>query len=197
MIFIHNDKLLSTEECDRIIELASGIGLVQATVTSNDAEGNPVRAVGSYRTNHNLRMSYGKDKLIDDIYKRISDIVCLPIENIEMEANKYHLTEYFMPHYDFLPPEWIVDTGGQRLYSSVVYLNDDFEGGQTNFPNIPYMVQPLKGNAIVWRNCIENTTVLEHKSLHESVPVTNGIKWALIIWVRESAYVAKHFQTTS
>lgn len=197
MIFIYDDILLSTEECDRVIELASGLGLTQASVTSNDADGNPVRAVGSFRTNYNLRLYCGMDSVVDEIHRRISNIVSLPIENIEMEVNKYHVGEYFLPHYDFLPPEWTADSGGQRLYSSVVYLNSDFEGGQTNFPNIPHIVQPVKGKAIVWKNCIEDTTVLDHSSLHESVPVTSGEKWALILWIREADFVSRYFRTTS
>lgn len=196
-IFVYNDMLLTSDECDAIRDFSSGLCLTQSTVTSNDENGNPVRSVGEYRTNHNLRLSYDASDLIGEVYRRVSSIVSLPVENIEMEVNKYHVGEYFLPHYDFLPPEWIEGTGGQRLYSCVIYLNDDFEGGQTNFPNISHIVQPVKGNAIVWRNCYEDSTISDHLSLHESVSVTSGEKWALILWIRESAFISKHFQTTS
>lgn len=191
---LYNRKLLNHIECDSIIELASSIGLTKSTVTSNDGYTN--RVVNSHRTNYNLGISYGEYQIIDGVYKHISDIISIPVENIELEVNRYSIGQYFKAHYDYLPSEWIVDTGGQRLYSCVVYLNDDFEGGETHFSNQGETVKPIKGNIIIWKNCLYETTQIDLLSLHESLPVTKGEKWALIVWIREDK-VKKLPQTTS
>jgi len=212
-IFNYTGDLLSPSECDDIITYCNDLKLNKAKVTSNDIDGNIIKVVSNHRTNYNLKIQWGKHIILDELYKRISNITSLPIENIEMEINKYHINEYFLPHYDFLPPAWIVDTGGQRLYSCVVYLNDDFKGGETHFPNISngevscirpswaeegqifstghHIVKPVKGKSIMWRNCLPGTTELNTMSLHESLPIISGEKWALIAWIRENAYVDK------
>jgi len=194
-IFIYDEKLLNHTECDSIIELANSIGLTQSTVTSNDGYTNKV--LSSHRTNYNLNLPYGKYDIIDDVYRHIAKIISLPVENIEMEINRYSDGQYFMAHYDYLTSEWIVDTGGQRLYSCVVYLNDDFEGGETHFANLGKTIKPIKGNAVLWKNCLYDSDQLDLTSLHESLPIISGTKWALIVWVRENAFKSKHYETSS
>ena len=64
----------------------------------------------------------------------------------------------------------------------MVYLNDDFSGGATNFyngdgtPNA--RVQPKHGMALVFR----------HAQLHEGAPVTSGRKYVLRTDVMYSAH---------
>jgi prolyl 4-hydroxylase len=69
----------------------------------------------------------------------------------------------------------------------LLYLNDDFEGGQTDFPTWKLTVIPQTGSIISWRNMKENGE-LEKDSLHAGLPVTKGVKYILIVWVREHAY---------
>ena len=55
----------------------------------------------------------------------------------------------------------------------MVYLNDDFEGGATNFyylAGVPYLsVRPVCGQALVF----------VHWKLHEGAPVERGRKYVL------------------
>lgn len=193
MIFKFEDILLTHFECDQIINIASTIGLTQSTISGVEAH---TRIISTYRTSHNLKMYYGDNSLLDEIHHRIAKIVGKSAKNIEIEINRYYIGQHFVEHYDFLPHNWIVNTGGQRLYSCVVYLNDDFEGGETHFRHIPKIVNPIKGKAVLWRNCIEGTSDPEYSSLHESIPVTKGEKWALIAWIREGEF-KKPLQTTN
>ncbi|MCA9704992.1 MAG: 2OG-Fe(II) oxygenase [Myxococcales bacterium] len=51
----------------------------------------------------------------------------------------------------------------------VVYLNDDFAGGHTHFPELDVSVSPKRGRALLF----------QHRLLHEACRVEHGIKYAL------------------
>lgn len=42
----------------------------------------------------------------------------------------------------------------RRQYTVLVYLNDDFIGGATEFPNLKRVVKPQKGKAVLFTNLI-------------------------------------------
>jgi len=193
MIFKFEDILLTHSECDQIINLVSHIGLTQATVSGYGASD---RVIDPCRTSHNLKLYYGDNNLLDDIHDRIANIVNKQGVNVEIEVNRYYIGQHFLSHCDFLPPIRFANTGGQRLYSCVIYLNDNFEGGETHFSNLSKVIIPTKGKAVLWRNCIEGTSEPDYLSLHESLPVISGEKWALIAWIRESEF-KKLPQTTN
>lgn len=61
-----------------------------------------------------------------------------------------------------------------RCVSLVLYLNDDFEGGETDFPEIPRTVKPKQGSALLFPS---NFTYP-----HRVFPVTKGTKYSLVTW---------------
>jgi len=66
---------------------------------------------------------------------------------------------------------------GPRALSLVCYLNDDFEGGATVFPELSATVQPASGIAIVFAPEV----------LHRAEPVIGGTKFALTAWYHTPA----------
>ena len=188
-MFIYDNIFLSQNDCDEIIKFSKDQGLTDSTVTTR---------VPNFRTSQLCYFKHGSNTLVDSIYSRVSGIVNLPIENIEpIQVNRYSENQYFLPHFDFLPHELIVDTGGQRLFTFLLYLNSDFIGGQTRFPNIDVIIQPNTGQALAWRNCLSDSNLIDHNFLHESMPVSSGEKWILVAWIRESKYTKQVSQTTN
>ena len=51
----------------------------------------------------------------------------------------------------------------------VFYLNDDFDGGATDFPELALRVQPRRGRALLF----------QHRVLHAALPVVSGEKFVL------------------
>lgn len=51
----------------------------------------------------------------------------------------------------------------------VFYLNDDFEGGETDFPELRRTIRPVRGRALLF----------QHRVLHEACAVTRGEKLVL------------------
>ena len=64
----------------------------------------------------------------------------------------------------------------------MLYLNDDFEGGETNFPVINLTVRPQRGMALFWHN-VDGAQIPDNKTLHQALPVIRGVKIACNLWV--------------
>lgn len=59
--------------------------------------------------------------------------------------------------------------GVKSLLTLVFYLNDDFEGGETDFPELGQVVTPRAGRALIF----------QHRILHEATRVRSGEKLVL------------------
>lgn len=60
-----------------------------------------------------------------------------------------------------------------RYFTVVCYLNDDYEGGGTYFPDAAYTVVPEQGK----------TVLFPADYLHQAEPVRNGTKYVAVIWL--------------
>ncbi|WP_255405155.1 2OG-Fe(II) oxygenase [Tenacibaculum sp. MAR_2010_89] len=56
----------------------------------------------------------------------------------------------------------------ESLFSFLIYLNDDFEGGETEFRKL-FTISPKKGTALVFK----------HRLMHEGKEIISGIKYIL------------------
>lgn len=92
----------------------------------------------------------------------------------EIQLVRYRPGGFFYTHQDGLdaPSEW-------RKRSYVLYLNDDFTGGETSFPAHGVSVPPRAGHAL---------TFPPHFA-HRAEPVVAGEKYVFTFWLgpRESA----------
>lgn len=59
--------------------------------------------------------------------------------------------------------------GVESLLTLVFYLNDDFEGGATDFPELKRVIVPRRGAALLF----------QHRILHEATAVLRGEKYVL------------------
>ena len=80
---------------------------------------------------------------------------------------KYRESQYYIPH---------LDDGKQtrRRVSAVGYLNDNFEGGELNFPLVNFTYYPMAGDVVVFPSGAPFT--------HEARPVKQGIKYSIVNW---------------
>ncbi len=56
------------------------------------------------------------------------------------------------PHADNVEPSLQPNSTPHRAFSSVLYLNDDYEGGETYFPFLGFRVQPKTGTFLAFRS---------------------------------------------
>lgn len=127
--------------------------------------------------------------------EKVSSFLNLPLENMEnLHIVRYQVGGEYKKHQDFFHPgesyyENVINRGGQRTHSVLLYLNDDFTGGETDFPKLQIKVKPEKGKMIVWTNLNEDGT-LDYDSIHAGLPVITGVKYIATIWIRESKFIS-------
>lgn len=81
--------------------------------------------------------------------------------------NRYTETQYYNYHVDLIKKNNI-----DRILSLCFYINDDYCGGELEFPFATY--KPKKGDAIVF----PSTWLYPHRS----TPVTAGTKYSIVTW---------------
>ena len=116
----------------------------------------------------------------------------LPVENQEeIHIVKYEIGGEYKPHHDFFhvtedyAAEHIAN-GGNRIKSALIYLNDDFEGGETEFPELNIIVKPELGKLVIWDNMVDGK--LDYTSIHAGLPVKSGIKYIAVVFIRENNF---------
>lgn len=70
-----------------------------------------------------------------------------------------------------------------RRATLIVYLTDDFKGGETNFPKINYKVKPVQGKGVLFYNTDADTGLEIEDSFHAGLPVLTGEKWIANVWI--------------
>jgi len=181
--------LLAPEECDQLIELSRG-KLARSSVVN--------AATGSYdvhphRTSAGTHFARGENELIRRIEARISELVEIPIERGEpLQILHYRPGGEYKPHFDYFDPaqpgnEAVLQHGGQRVATLVMYLNDVEAGGSTVFPEVGLDVLPRRGHAVYFAYTTEDGQ-LDKRSLHGGSPVGAGEKWIATKWFRQRDY---------
>ena len=102
---------------------------------------------------------------------------------------RYLAGEYFVSHTDYFKPgdRGIDIDAGQRLFTGLLYLNDDFGGGETRFGQLNITVIPTKGSLLFWRN-INHSGEPDRRTAHQGLPVVDGVKFAANLWVLERPF---------
>ena len=101
----------------------------------------------------------------------------------------YRPGQYFAPHFDWLDPG---STGmardiaekGQRAVTVLVYLNDDYDGGETEFPDLDWRYRGRKGDALFFWN-VDTHGAPDRRTRHAGTAPTRGEKWVLSQWIRQ------------
>lgn len=122
---------------------------------------------------------------------RIAATVGLPIANQE-PTNILHYArgQQYSHHYDFFTAEeeagfaHELRTIGQRVATLLVYLNDGYDGGETDFPKLNWRFKGEPGDALIFWN-LSAAGEREMNSYHAGLPVAKGEKWLLSKWIRE------------
>jgi prolyl 4-hydroxylase len=180
-------KLLSDEECEQLIALATprlARSLTVATKTGGEE-------INADRTSHGMFFQRGENDLVRRIEERIARLVNWPVENGEgLQILQYGPGAEYKPHYDYFDPTepgtpTILKRGGQRVATLVMYLGEPEKGGGTVFPDVHMEVAPRRGNAVFFS--YERPHPSTH-TLHGGAPVLAGEKWIATKWLRERRF---------
>jgi hypothetical protein len=179
------EHFLPPAMCDWLIARAAP-ELQRATVF-NSADGTTARA--QMRTNSGFGVeTHRMDVVIALLRARIASLTGLPVAGFEdASILHYAVGERYTAHFDFfsLLPSFAneIALGGQRVLTFLVYLNDDFEGGETDFPTLGWRYRGTKGDALFFWN-VGTDGLPDRRTLHAGLAPTRGEKWLYSQWVR-------------
>jgi prolyl 4-hydroxylase len=120
---------------------------------------------------------------------RMSVAVGVPIAHLEgPTVLHYAIGEQITNHYDFVNPriqnyQAEIEKRGQRIVTFLVYLNDDYEGGETDFPNLGLRYHGAKGNGIFFTNALPNGEP-DLRMVHAGLPPKDNEKWLMSQFIR-------------
>jgi prolyl 4-hydroxylase len=177
------NRFLSPMECKHIIEAAQA--RFKPSLVVSESTGNDKYDVS--RTSWSAYLDRQQTSIIRSIEERAAKVFGVPVECIEpLQVVRYYPGQKFDAHHDFF--QHMSGTAGQRYATILVYLNDDFEGGETAFPKCKVVAKPITGDGVCWYNCYVNgddgRCYCLGSSLHQGQPPSRGTKYALNIWLR-------------
>ena len=97
---------------------------------------------------------------------------------------RYRPGQQYRPHHDGRGSA----DGPMRIMTALIWLNEQFEGGETDFPNLNIRVRGGLGDMLVFRN-VHDDGSQDDRLLHAGLPVTDGVKWLASRWIRASDFL--------
>lgn len=156
---------LTHERCDELIAYSENEGYEEATITT--AAG----FVMAKDVRNNDRVIVDNDEFVDELFPLVRDYIPDQFDECELLSlnerfrfYRYGPGQQFNWHYDGYYQR---DNGEISHFTLMFYLNDDFEGGSTDFEE--FSVKPEKGSALVFW----------HPIRHRGSPVVSGTKYVL------------------
>ena len=129
------------------------------------------------------------DQSVHTVTKRINAMLGIPYNNGEdLQIVRYETGQFYRQHHDQNTAVWAPQ--GPRVLTFFMYLNEPESGGETRFPSIGpspgLTVSPKLGHAILWPSTLDERPMAEDsRTLHEAMPVHEGIKYGANMWVHQ------------
>jgi len=108
---------------------------------------------------------------------------------------RYGFDDYFRPHLDTNRQVWQGEHSS-RIATILIYLNHDFQGGETCFPLLGINTQPQSGRAIYWRYDHPDSAKND-RLVHSGEPVKSGTKHAICLFLRDRPFLGEQRQRMS
>ncbi len=180
------ENFIPASTCDWLIEQGKN-RLSRATIY-DQVTGGTTR--DQRRTNSQCDLGLEHCGLLTFVLRaRISAITGRPDRAMEIpKLLHYTPGETFARHFDYLDPQnpayaQELTSRGQRVQTFLVYLNDDYDGGETSFPLLEFAHRGKKGSAFMFSN-VDNQGKPHELTMHVGEPPTKGEKWVFSQWIR-------------
>jgi len=188
--YLEVDGFLTPEQCDALIAATQDVGLnisqvgIDASVTDESVRKSTQHW---FKPEDNDIAKYIRQKTIDFV----NSLGCMSNTSAntydDIQVVRYDVGGKYDPHYDDDECETDTCKPNRRIATLLIYLNDDFKGGTTRFPNLDVDVVPKKGKALFFWVADPSTTLLYKNTLHGGMAVESGQKWIATQWIRTSA----------
>ncbi|NNP76618.1 hypothetical protein A7P54_09300 [Acinetobacter sp. Ac_3412] len=170
--------MFSNAECNSFIELSNQYHYETADISINSAR--------QVQTNirNNQRVIYDSTELADTLYSKLKPSLPERLNGWEISGlnerfrfYRYESGETFKPHFDGI---YEVNDRYRSQLTLLIYLSEDFIGGETIFYRNSGMLKPCKETQTAnIQPKLGQILVFEHQQLHEGAPVISGQKYVL------------------
>ena len=124
-----------------------------------------------------------EDPIVRRVVERCVSRTDRPIENCEqLQVLRYKEGGHYNPHQDVFYQD-----KNKRLYTFIIALNDEYEGGETAFPYLNEKYKLNAGDALFFHT-LDNYGLDTSDALHGGQPVKSGEKWVCNLWVHKYPY---------
>lgn len=202
-------NFLSSVEVDHIIKLATGMDL-KVSVTGDGPTKTDDRKV---RTSRNSWVAREESPIVDAIYRRAADLVNIDEALMRYRGDgeysglgtdrsiaeslqlvHYGVGQEYTAHHDFGYRTLNDPKQEARFLTLLLYLNEGMKGGETSFPrwvnaetSDALMVTPEVGKAVLFYSQLPDGN-LDDVSQHAAIPIEQGEKWLINLWVHDPIY---------
>lgn len=120
---------------------------------------------------------------------RMAACAGVPFRHLEpLSVLHYDEGEQITEHFDFVDPnvpdyEQEIALRGQRIVTFLVYLNDDYDHGETEFPELAISHKGRRGDGLFFVNALPDGRA-DVRTLHAGRPPSRGEKWIVSQFVR-------------
>jgi len=124
------------------------------------------------------------DPVVKRVIEKCVSLTDRPLKNCEhLQVLRYKPGGHYKPHQDTFSDI----KGNKRMYTIILALNDNYEGGETEFPNLNKKYKLEAGDALFFHT-LDNYGLMSSKALHGGLPVKSGEKWICNLWVHKYPY---------
>ena len=173
--------LFTAEECEYLIRVATP--LMSPSVVVDERSGrlmpHPIR------TSETAYFPWlTADPAITALNRRIAAASGTDLDQGEpLQVLRYSPGQEYRNHFDA-----ISGAENQRVMTVIVYLTDDYEGGETRFVRTGLSHRGRRGDALLFRNTLADGRA-DPAAEHAGLPVVAGAKLIASRWIRERAFV--------
>jgi hypothetical protein len=175
------------EICDVLIALATGRlepARVYDPVSREDI-------VVAHRSNTVAAFNLTSVELVHALLQARMSAACGVSERMMEGPTVLHYApgEQIQNHFDFVDPKSTRDyageiaRNGQRIITFIVYLNDDYDAGETAFPDLGLVHRGHRGEGLYFVNTLADLSP-DFRMVHAGRPTTRGEKWIVTQFVR-------------
>ena len=100
---------------------------------------------------------------------------------------RYRPGQQYRPHHD---AHAYTPVPNRRHQTAILYLNNDYAGGETAFTELGIQVRGVPGDLLVFDN-LDAHGAPDPRMLHAGNPVTAGEKWIATRWIRGADYFGR------
>jgi hypothetical protein len=138
--------------------------VMQLTKTFNDFDWNQEDVQYDFWKDRVLnRKLVNKEPIFNNIYKRVCNLFIGNLEVTGINLQRYMINDALGEHRDDHDGHML--NGEQVFYGIVIYYNDDYEGGELNYPDLKITHKPVAGSLLLHSGEI----------LHGTLPVKNDL----------------------